>query len=303
VKKRRKAGKVTVGKNTSAVQVEVSHVREVVQAVVEVLHEPHSAELSPSAAANSFEAEALRAEIIAVGRKLWQRQYVDGNGGNISARLGSKYVMCTPTMMSKGDLEPADICLSDLEGNILAGDRMRTSEILLHLEIYKANPLARAVVHCHPPHATAFSMTASAPPNGYIAEYEFFIGVAAVSPYETPGTQAFAETVLPFVHDHNTILLANHGVVCWSDSVTHAEWLVEVLDTYCRTWTVAQQIGRPLQAIPDDKLDELLALKRRMGLPDARHARVPLVVAENRSGESEVERLMQRVLARLEDRA
>jgi L-fuculose-phosphate aldolase len=292
-----------VGKNTSAVQVEVSHVREVVQAVVEVLHEPHSAELSPSAAANSFEAEALRAEIIAVGRKLWQRQYVDGNGGNISARLGSKYLICTPTMMSKGDLEPADICLSDLDGNILAGDRMRTSEILLHLEIYKANPLARAVVHCHPPHATAFSMTASAPPNGYIAEYEFFIGVAAVSPYETPGTQAFAETVLPFVHDHNTILLANHGVVCWSDSVTHAEWLVEVLDTYCRTWTIAQQIGRPLQAIPDDKLDELLALKRRMGLPDARHARVPLVVAENRSGESEVERLMQRVLARLEDRA
>ena len=292
-----------MGKNTSAVQVEVSQVREVVQAVVEVLHEPHSAELSPSAAANSFEAEALRAEIIAVGRKLWQRQYVDGNGGNISARLGSKYLICTPTMMSKGDLEPADICLSDLDGNILAGDRMRTSEILLHLEIYKANPLARAVVHCHPPHATALSMTASAPPNGYIAEYEFFIGVAAVSPYETPGTQAFAETVLPFVHDHNTILLANHGVVCWSDSVTHAEWLVEVLDTYCRTWTIAQQIGRPLQAIPDDKLDELLALKRRMGLPDARHARVPLVVAENRSGESEVERLMQRVLARLEDRA
>jgi len=292
-----------VGKNISAEQIDVGKVREVVQAVVEVLHEPHSAELSPSAAANSFEAEALRAEIIAVGRKLWQRQYVDGNGGNISARLGSKYLICTPTMMSKGDLEPADICLSDLDGNILAGDRMRTSEILLHLEIYKANPLARAVVHCHPPHATAFSVTASAPPNGYIAEYEFFIGVAAVSPYETPGTQAFAETVLPFVHDHNTILLANHGVVCWSDSVTHAEWLVEVLDTYCRTWTIAQQIGRPLQAIPDDKLDELLALKRRMGLPDARHARVPLVVAENRSGESEVERLMQRVLARLEDRA
>lgn len=251
-------------------RMETVQVNEEVQAVVDVLRELSAAGDTPSHAANSFAADALRAEIVAVGRKLWQRQYVDGNGGNISARLGSKYLLCTPTMMSKGDLGPTDICLSDLDGNILAGDRMRTSEILLHTEIYKANPQARAVVHCHPPHATAFAITGSAPPNGYIAEYEYFIGPAAVAPYETPGTQAFAETVLPFVQDHNTILLANHGVVCWSDTVTHAEWLVEILDTYCRTWVIAQQIGRPLHAIPDEKLAELLALKRRAGLPDPR---------------------------------
>ena len=93
----------------------------------------------------------MRAEIIRVGRKLWERQYVDGNGGNISARLGSRYMLCTPTMLSKGDLEPSDICFLDLAGNVLAGERSRTSELLLHLEIYKANPAARAVVHCHPP--------------------------------------------------------------------------------------------------------------------------------------------------------
>jgi L-fuculose-phosphate aldolase len=291
-----------VNKIPAVDQPSVSRVREVVQAVVEVLREPPEADVSPSAAANSFEADSLRAEMIAVGRKLWQRQYVDGNGGNISARLGSKYVLCTPTMMSKGDLVPADICLCDLDGKILAGDRMRTSEILLHLEIYKANPVARAVVHCHPPHATAFSMTGTAPPNGYIAEYEFFIGLAAVAPYETPGTQAFAETVLPFVHDHNTILLANHGVVCWSDTVTHAEWLVEVLDTYCRTWVIAQQIGRPLQTISDEKIEDLLALKSRMGLPDPRLSRGNISAPEGRVGEGEVERLVERVVARLEDR-
>ena len=143
-------------------------------------------------------------------------------------------------------MEPADICLSDLEGNILAGDRLRTSELLLHLEIYRANPRARAVVHCHPPYATAFSMTGTAPPVGLISEYEIFIGPAAVAPYETPGTQAFAETVLPFVQDHNTILLANHGVVCWADTVTHAEWLTEILENYCKTYLIAQQIGKPL---------------------------------------------------------
>jgi L-fuculose-phosphate aldolase len=92
-------------------------------------------DVSPSVTARSSEAEARRAEIIEVGRKLWRRQCVDGNGGNISVSLGSRYFLCTPTMVSKGDLTPDDLCLSDLEGNVLAGDRMRTSEILLHLAI------------------------------------------------------------------------------------------------------------------------------------------------------------------------
>jgi L-fuculose-phosphate aldolase len=277
-------------------------VKEVVQAVVEALRIPKSEEVPPSVAANSFEAEALRAEIIKTGRKLWARAYVDGNGGNISVRLGSKYVLCTPTMMSKGDLEPADICLSDLEGNILAGDRLRTSELLLHLEIYKANPRARAVLHCHPPYATAFALAGTPPPVGLITEYEVFIGPTAVAPYETPGTQAFAETVLPFVQDHNTILLANHGVVCWSDTVTHAEWLVEVLDGYCKTYLIAQQIGKPLAFIPEEKIKEILVLKRRLGFPDARMEMLPELDSEAPRESAELEQLVKRVVARLEER-
>jgi len=249
-------------------------VREIVETVVEALRVPHVEENSPLVVANSFEAEGLRAEIIHVGRKLWERQYVDGNGGNISVRLGPKYLLCTPTLLSKGDLTPADICLSDLDGKNLAGDRVLTSELLLHLEIYKANPKARAVVHCHPPYATAFAMAGVIPPNGLIPEYEVFIGPAAVAPYETPGTQAFAETVLPWVHEHNTILLKNHGVVCWSDTVTHAEWLAEIMDTYCKTYLIARQIGEPLGVIPDDKIDDILRRKQWMGLPDARMGRI-----------------------------
>jgi L-fuculose-phosphate aldolase len=247
--------------------------REVAQALAEALRTPRGEEISPLAVASSFEADALRAEILRVGRKLWERQYVDGNGGNISVRLGPEYVLCTPTMLSKGDMEPADICLADLDGNILAGDRLRTSELLLHLEIYKANAQARAVVHCHPPYATAFAMTGTAPPNGLISEYEMFVGPVAVAPYETPGTQAFAETVIPFVEEHNTILLTNHGVVCWSDTATHAEWLVEIVETYCKKYLIAKQIGEPLKFIPDSKIEEILAFKRRLGYPDARLGR------------------------------
>jgi L-fuculose-phosphate aldolase len=243
------------------------------QPEAEPLRAPAAEEKSPQVVAASLAAEALREEIIAVGRKLWERQYVDGNGGNISARIGSRYLLCTPTLMSKRDMEPEDICLSDLEGNILAGGRQRTSELLLHLAIYKANPRARAVVHCHPPHATAFAMTGSAPPIGLVSEYETSIGPAAVAPYETPGTQAFAETVLPFVEEHNTILLSNHGIVCWSDTVNHAEWLVETFETYCKTYLIALRIGKPLKFLPDAKIDELLELKRRAGFPDARMGR------------------------------
>jgi len=234
------------------------------ESLPEAFHAPGSASVASS------EADALRAEIVAVGRKLWERNYVDGNGGNISVRLGKHHVLCTPTMISKGDLTPEDICLCDLEGNLLSGRAQRTSELRLHLEIYKANTRARAVVHCHPPQATAFAITGTTPPFGLIYEYEVLIGPVAMARYEMPGTQAFAETVLPYVQDHNTILLANHGIVCWADTVTHAEWLVETLENYCRTYLIAQQIGKPLAFLPEDRIQEILAMKQRMGLPDAR---------------------------------
>jgi len=274
------------------------------EAAVDIPRDRSAERESPLELFNSAEANALRAEIIRTGRKLWDRQYVDGNGGNISVRLGAEFVLCTPTMLSKADLEVADICLSDLNGKILAGDRTLTSELLLHLEIYKANPKARAVVHCHPPYATAFAIVGKIPPNGLIPEYEVFIGPAAVAPYETPGTQAFAETILPFVHEHNTILLKNHGVVCWADTVTHAEWLCEIMDTYCRTYLIAKQIGEPLGVIPEDKIDDILRRKQWMGLPDARMARIG---GDPRGGDpknaAEVVELVKRETGRIQSRS
>ncbi|MBN9660091.1 MAG: class II aldolase/adducin family protein [Acidobacteria bacterium] len=218
----------------------------------------------------SPEAEAIKAEIVHAGHKLWHRQYVDGNGGNISYRIGEDAVICTPTLMSKGDLTPADLCIVDLKGTQLYGARPRTSEILLHLEIYKAVPAAKGVVHCHPPHATAYAITGRVPPNCVIPEYEVFVGSIAVSPYETPGTQKFAETVIPYVRTHNTVLLGNHGIVCWADTVTHAEWYAEVVETYCHTLLIASQLGAPISQIPGAKATDLLAIKQKLGIPDAR---------------------------------
>jgi L-fuculose-phosphate aldolase len=219
----------------------------------------------------SPEAEAVKEEICSVGRKLWQRQYVDGNGGNISYRIGPNAVICSPTLLSKADLRPQDLCLVDLEGKQLAGGRPRTSEILMHLEIYKEVADAKGVVHCHPPHATAYAITGRVPPTCVIPEAEVFIGKVALSPYETPGTPEFARTVIPFVKNHNTVLLANHGIVCWADTVTHAEWYAEVVDTYCWTLMLAAQLGTPISHFTSDKAADLLAIKKRLGLPDPRN--------------------------------
>lgn len=219
---------------------------------------------------DSAKAQAIKQEIIEVGRKLWAREYVDGNGGNISYRISHDQVLCTPTMLSKADLTLDDICLVSLDNQRLLGARVHTSEILLHLEIYKAVPMARAVIHCHPPHATAYAITGLIPPGEIVPEQEVFVGPVATAPYETPGTESFAKTVLPYVRNHNTVLLENHGVVCWADTVTHAEWCVEVIDAYCRTLILASHLGTPIRRIPKEKIEGLLEIKKRLGLPDAR---------------------------------
>jgi L-fuculose-phosphate aldolase len=97
-----------------------------------------------------------------------------------------------------------------------------------------------------------------------------FVGSVAFAPYETPGTKKFAETVIPFVRNHNTILLGNHGIVCWADTPTHAEWYAENLETYCWTLLISKQLGVAYAKIPIDKQQDLLAIKKRLGLPDAR---------------------------------
>jgi L-fuculose-phosphate aldolase len=216
------------------------------------------------------EAAAIKREICAAGRKLWLRQYVDGNGGNISYRIGPNEVICTPTLISKYDITPDDLCMVDLDGNQIAGKQKRTSEIFLHLEIYKAAPEVKAAVHCHPPHATAHAIVHRAPEYLTIPEFEVFVGQVPVLPYVTPGTAAFAKTVAPYAKKHVAALLANHGVICWSDTVTHAEWYAEVLETYCWTMLIARQLGGPIHYFTPEQEVGVMDIRRRYSIPDHR---------------------------------
>jgi len=210
----------------------------------------------------------IKNEICSVGRKLWLRGFVDGNGGNISFRIGEDEIICTPTLFSKFDLTPDDLCLIDLAGNKLAGRERPTSEARLHLEVYKNAPQAKAVVHCHSPYATAYAICGHVPPPAISSEFDIFIGSAALAQYETPGTPEFAETVRPYVANHNAILLANHGVMCWADTPTHAEWYVENLEAFCQTFLIARQFGVPYSRIPEEKAEALKSIRKMQGLPN-----------------------------------
>jgi len=173
--------------------------------------------------------------------------------------------------VSKGFMKPEDMCLVDLEGNQKAGRKKRTSEILMHLQIMKRQPRAKATVHCHPPYSTGFAVAGIEPPTCMIPEYEVFSSVA-IAPYRTPGTPEMGKLVADLVDKHNTILMANHGVVSWSHlNVEDAYFKMEILEAYCRTILVSAQLGRPPQTMTPAQLQDLLKIKQSLGIPDPRH--------------------------------
>ena len=219
----------------------------------------------------SPELEALKKEICDIGRRLWQRAYVDGNGGNVSIRVAEDLVLCSPTLVSKGFMKPEDLCLVDMKGNQKAGAKRRTSELLMHLAIYAAQPKARGCVHAHPPHATGFAVAGVRPPSAMIPEMEVFCGEVPIAPYMTPGSQAMGDAVAALADHHNTILMANHGVVAWGCTIEDAYFKMEILEAYCRTVLVTAQLGKDPNFIPPAQVKELLAIKKNLGIPDPRH--------------------------------
>ena len=220
---------------------------------------------------NSPYCHNFKLQICDIGRRLWGRAYVDGNGGNIAIRVGDGIALCTPTLVSKGFMKPEDMCLVDFEGNQLLGPKKRTSEILMHLQIMKRQPKAVATVHCHPPYATGFAVAGVEPPTCMIPEFEVFASVA-IAPYRTPGTTEMGKLVNDLVDKHNVILMANHGVVSWShNNVEDAYFKMEILESYCRTILVASQLGVTLKTMTAPLLQDLLNIKQSLGIPDPRY--------------------------------
>ncbi len=211
----------------------------------------------------------LKEQMCEIGRRLYARGFAAANDGNITIRLNDREVLCTPTLVSKGFLKPEDICKVDYDGKQLAGVKKRTSEVLLHLAVYRARPDVMGVVHCHPPYATAFAVAQEPIPKCVLPEVEVFLGEVPIAEYETPGTQKFADCVLPYVRDCNTIILANHGTVTFGPDLEKAYFNTEIIDAYCKILILAKQLGR-INTFNEQQTQELMGFKKRLGYDNVR---------------------------------
>jgi L-fuculose-phosphate aldolase len=200
----------------------------------------------------------IKEQLCDIGRRIWQKGFCAGNEGNHSFRMGPNKFFVTPTGVSKGNLKPDDICTVDGNGKQLAGKLKRSSEFLMHAAIYKARPDVNAVIHSHPPHATAFAVAGVDLPTCIHPEAEVFLGPVKTAKYVTPGDNRLGESMLPYVKDSNTILMGNHGVVCFHPNLEYAYYQLEIVDAYAKILLLAKQLGT------------VNTLKERFGMTDPR---------------------------------
>jgi L-fuculose-phosphate aldolase len=211
-------------------------------------------------------------EMIEIGHRIWLRGYCAGNEGNHSMRIGTDRVLCTATGVSKGFLTPEMICLVDLKGRHLenGGKYKPSSEIKIHLEIYNKRDDIKSVVHSHPPHATAFALVGMPIPEGIHPEAEVFLGRVPFADFAMPSKMALAESITALIkEDTNSIIMGNHGVVCFSSTIEQAYFKLEILDSYCRVLLLTRSLGKP-NLLTHAQMKELLEVKASFGGKDER---------------------------------
>ena len=171
-----------------------------------------------------------KAEILEAGKKIYQRGLVAANDGNLSVRVGEDALWVTPTGVSKGAMTEEMLVKLDLAGNVLLGTRKPSSEVKMHLRIYQENPDVRAVVHAHPPAATAFACAGVPLDRPVLQEAVVQLGTVPVAPFALPGSQEVAESVAPYCRDYRGLLLEYHGAVTWGETMQQAHYRLECME-------------------------------------------------------------------------
>jgi L-fuculose-phosphate aldolase len=205
-----------------------------------------------------------RHRICTIGRKMYARALVVAAEGNLSVRLDAERIIVTPSGACKGDLEPDDLLVTDLNGNVLSGNRNPSSEIRMHLLYYRSRPDVRAICHAHPPTATGFAAAGRALEEAVLPEVIVCLGKIPLAPYGTPGTWELSAGLEPLVHNHDAILLENHGVVtCGPDLIT-AYQRMEMVEQFARVMLTAEALGGP-HLLPRLEVQKLIAARPRYG--------------------------------------
>lgn len=205
----------------------------------------------------------LRTLMCEIGRRVWAREYVAANDGNFSVRLRDGRFLCTPTLVSKGFMTVDDLVVIDDRGDVVQGGRKATSEIKMHLEIYRKRPEINAIVHAHPPHAAAFAVTHENLPRFVLPEVEIWLGHVPLVPYFSPGTQEFAEALAHAAAEKDAFILANHGSVTIGRDLTEAYFRMETLEQYCKVVILAASVGR-IQPLMGEQVRYLDGIREKL---------------------------------------
>jgi L-fuculose-phosphate aldolase len=205
----------------------------------------------------------FRREIVRIGRLLHEKGFIAASDGNISVRLNDFTILATPTCMCKGMLTEEDLVIVDMRGKKLGGFREVSSEIAMHLMIYRVRPDVTSVVHAHPPTATGFASAGRALDEALVSEIVISLGTVPLAGYATPGTSELCDSIEPFVEEHDAVLMANHGVVTYGDDLLTAYMNMETVEHFAKISLVAHQLGTK-RTLNSEQVKDLLKIRSRI---------------------------------------
>lgn len=216
-------------------------------------------------AQNEYE---IKKQICDIGKRIYDRNMVAANDGNISVKLNDNEFLCTPTGVSKGFMTPEFICKVDAKGNVIQANKgfRPSSEIKMHMRVYQKRPDVGSVVHAHPTFATSFAIAGIPLTQPIMPEAVIALGCVPIAPYGTPSTMEIPDAVEPYLEHFDAVLLESHGALTWSTDLLAAYMKMESVEFYAELLYKARQLGGPKEFSPEN-VEKLYAIRRQMGLP------------------------------------
>lgn len=209
--------------------------------------------------------EAKKA-ILDIGKRMYDKGFVASNDGNISCKVGTNAIWTTPTGVSKGFMTQDMLVKMDLSGKILLGKCKPSSEVKMHLRVYRENPEVQAVTHAHPPVATSFAIAGIPLDKAVLTEAVIGLGTIPVARYATPGTEEVPDSIASFVNTHNGVLLANHGALTWGKDVYQAFYRLESVEYYATILMYTGYIIERQNTLSSSQVERLLEIRRKLGI-------------------------------------
>jgi len=206
-----------------------------------------------------------RNDIIEICKRIYSKGWVASNDGNVSIRLGPDTVLCTPTGMSKGYLTAGQLIKVDMDGNKLEGELEPSSEVKMHIDVYKQRKDVNSVVHAHPPYATGFAVAGIALDKCILPEVIFSIGSIPLAKYGTPSTSEIPDNVRKYLKDHSVFLLENHGALSVGPDVYKAYYRMESLELFAKISLIASQLGN-VNVIDEGNVKKILDIRKQWGM-------------------------------------